>query len=668
MVRLLELKLRNFKHLRGSDGEEFVLKFPTGVVAIQGPNESGKTTLLQAVCFALFGKRALFRGERLEDLIRFGAKFADVSLTFRVGDTVYQVYRRIARDVPSQARLVKILPDGSLVAQAKTVRAVDEALEEILGLDAETFKSTVIILQKDLKRLLEKDRSQREALINAIMGRECFDIAVDRLKERRREIAGPHGKGGELTRQREKLSQLEELKSRYDEQLRKRSEITKEIEKLKGEIPELREKLSRLEWEVSLLENYEQSVRRVEALKERLDVKEEFKAGLEERRRRLLGEIEECRKHAEAAKEYEENEEELAILRRRRKACREPSILAVGIVGLSMLLVAAILLQIGPTPAALMLAAAGIPPLSFSVKRTLIDFGRLNAKIERLSERQIQLIEDVQRYRKIREVEKELSDVEKQIAKAEKELSMIRDELSNITLPELPQELAPYSPEALKNKREERENILRDVERKSQRLKDLEASLKEVEKFLRKNVDVEERLEKQRRVVQELEQELAVVEEAIELIEGAARDARASVRPAVENTMCWILPRITNGRYGDVELLEDFRIKVYDADAGEFRLMERFSGGTEDQFLLALRLAFTLSLIPKMRGSYPRFLFLDEAFVSSDTERRRAVMNLLKRELRETFDQIFVISHQEDVLREAEHRITMDNGRIVHMS
>jgi len=132
--------------------------------------------------------------------------------------------------------------------------------------------------------------------------------------------------------------------------------------------------------------------------------------------------------------------------------------------------------------------------------------------------------------------------------------------------------------------------------------------------------------------------------------------------------MCWILPRITNGRYGDVELLEDFRIKVYDADAGEFRLMERFSGGTEDQFLLALRLAFTLSLIPKMRGSYPRFLFLDEAFVSSDTERRRAVMNLLKRELRETFDQIFVISHQEDVLREAEHRITMDNGRIVHMS
>jgi len=86
--------------------------------------------------------------------------------------------------------------------------------------------------------------------------------------------------------------------------------------------------------------------------------------------------------------------------------------------------------------------------------------------------------------------------------------------------------------------------------------------------------------------------------------------------------MSHILPIITLGRYKTVQLDEEYRLKVWDYEAGEFKERDVFSGGTEDQFLLSMTLAFALALLPEVKGMRSEFMSLDEPLGSSDEVRR----------------------------------------------
>ncbi len=136
------------------------------------------------------------------------------------------------------------------------------------------------------------------------------------------------------------------------------------------------------------------------------------------------------------------------------------------------------------------------------------------------------------------------------------------------------------------------------------------------------------------------------------------------MKPQVERYMGLILPAITSNHYKAVELEDDYTVKVFDPEAGEFKPKEVFSGGTEDQLLLAMRLAFALALMPQAKGKSPEFLFLDEPLGSSDRVRREGILTLLRQELAQNFRQIFLISHVGDLEAEADTIIQMDNGSI----
>ena len=118
--------------------------------------------------------------------------------------------------------------------------------------------------------------------------------------------------------------------------------------------------------------------------------------------------------------------------------------------------------------------------------------------------------------------------------------------------------------------------------------------------------------------------------------------------PSVEQNMNWLISYVTGGRYKAVRINPDnYDVEVYDAEAGKWMRRDIYSGGTNDQFLLAMRIAFTLSLLPSAKGTYPRFLFLDEPLGSSDQERRQQIVRLLANELTRVFDQIFLVTHVE---------------------
>lgn len=171
----------------------------------------------------------------------------------------------------------------------------------------------------------------------------------------------------------------------------------------------------------------------------------------------------------------------------------------------------------------------------------------------------------------------------------------------------------------------------------------------------------------------EKERSLKVRDRGAEIVSVARRRIVQKVLPATMDYMRRILPALTRDRYHDAQLDEEsYKIQVWDERAGgangqggAFKEKNIFSGGTKDQFSLALRLAFALATLPQERGSAPSFIFLDEPLSSFDEERADALISLLTEgEIAHAFDQIFLISHVHVDERLFTHRVLMEDGRI----
>ncbi|MDE3088275.1 MAG: SMC family ATPase [Chloroflexota bacterium] len=162
-----------------------------------------------------------------------------------------------------------------------------------------------------------------------------------------------------------------------------------------------------------------------------------------------------------------------------------------------------------------------------------------------------------------------------------------------------------------------------------------------------------------------------VRERGVEIVSLARRRIVQKVLPSTMDYMCRILPALTRDRYHDAQLDPDsYKIQVWDErapDGGAFKEKNIFSGGTKDQFSLALRLAFALATLPQERGSAPSFIFLDEPLGSFDDERADALIYLLTEgEIAQAFNQIFLISHVRVDERLFTHRVVLENGRVAY--
>lgn len=170
---------------------------------------------------------------------------------------------------------------------------------------------------------------------------------------------------------------------------------------------------------------------------------------------------------------------------------------------------------------------------------------------------------------------------------------------------------------------------------------------------------------------EKLAKELKVRELSATILAMARQNITKKILPRTIERMWDLLPLLTNDRYRQVELNEEnFKIRVYDERAGDWKDKNIFSGGTRDQMSLALRLAFALAALPEERGTAPRFLFLDEPLSSFDEQRREALIRVITEgEIAEAFDQIFVISHTPLLNPNLFHYyIVMENGKIKECS
>jgi exonuclease SbcC len=137
--------------------------------------------------------------------------------------------------------------------------------------------------------------------------------------------------------------------------------------------------------------------------------------------------------------------------------------------------------------------------------------------------------------------------------------------------------------------------------------------------------------------------ELALHQELDRALTDLRTDLNATLRPDLSDLASGFLRDLTNGRYTDLELDEDYGATLL--DDGDPKAV--ISGGEEDIANLALRLAIS-QMIAERAGQPLSLLVLDEIFGSLDEDRRAAVVDLL-RSLADRFPQVILITHVESV-------------------
>ncbi|WP_396626078.1 AAA family ATPase [Luteitalea sp.] len=166
--------------------------------AITGPTGAGKSSVLDAITFALYGVVSRVGHGQIKELISHGRDRMTVTLRFAVGPRTFVVSRMVRRkNLPGTCQLDEIV-DGRATPVAGNATGVSQAIQRLVGLDYDAFTHAVILPQGEFARFLKGAPAQRRQILQDLLrlgvygrmrelaGERCRDAKKDlELAERR---------------------------------------------------------------------------------------------------------------------------------------------------------------------------------------------------------------------------------------------------------------------------------------------------------------------------------------------------------------------------------------------------------------------------------------------------------------------------------------------------
>ena len=224
---------------------------------ICGPTGAGKTTILDAMCYALYGKTSGDRtGEKMRSDYADSSERTEVVFDFMLGDKTYRATRSPAQMVDKkrgsgqtlaamQASLSE-LEDGKEINTLRT--GIEEAAGKLIGLNADQFCQVILLPQGDFRKLLVAKADEREAILKQLFKTQRFSDFKDRLKDRL--DAKVREKMEKQTREDQILSssgatdekQLSQMVEEAGKELKEAQDIVKSREKESNEFREVYQK------------------------------------------------------------------------------------------------------------------------------------------------------------------------------------------------------------------------------------------------------------------------------------------------------------------------------------------------------------------------------------------------------------------------------------------
>jgi len=583
-----------------------------GVITIEGLNESGKTSIGEAICFALFGRTFSLGGKNLHKIICWGHDTAEVTLHFSIGSYEhYKLFRSLDRDGNHKVRLSKNLgkdvPDNTNIT-LKTEEKVSEALATILNFDYEAFANSFYLAQRELT---------------------SPDPDSDIIKQ----MAGISDYAG--------ISK--DIKKTTETHKQKIAELMPDVETSEAALNS-----------VDIDETW---------LPELVDA--ELTLGEEQQRREaLMGDLD------RNEEDYADNIQSFHSIRRSRGFWSILSILSFPIAVISWVLwgvyqakpefykeVAINAFGIDKLPQIMsyssdyLLPVAIISSLLFIIALVLKNKAGNNLKLLHKEATEISQSMREGHQHITTQIESLLPERVVQLfheRKTEESTLLIippREEFANLS--QLIENMPSYKANP--------EDVSRAITRLSGELKSQDIEIVDLARSLVDDVELERvrsdeagklrsTLKVITRAVDNHQYEIDVQETSIKLLQRAASDSIKLFNKNIADISAKALPKFTEGRYSQIRIAEDLSVEVYSDEKKDYMDFDEISSGTQRQIMLALRIAMSEELA-KNSGNEQQFILLDEPFAFFDQDRTKATLEALPK-VSDVITQIWVVSQE----------------------
>lgn len=244
------LEMKAFGPYAGTEIVDFRRLKDHKLFLIYGPTGSGKTTILDAICYALYGSTSgdIRTGSYMRSEYATPDEPTSVSFRFAIGRKYYRIDRSPEQQIAkkrgdglkkasAQAALYETDTDGGdeKLLAAKNVNA---AVEELLGFKADQFRQVVLLPQGDFRKLLLTNSGERQQIMQTLFHTQQYAKLQALAKERHDELESRHE---QVARDREQcllnlgIDDEEKLPQREQEFRNQEASVSEKWHKAEGE-------------------------------------------------------------------------------------------------------------------------------------------------------------------------------------------------------------------------------------------------------------------------------------------------------------------------------------------------------------------------------------------------------------------------------------------------
>jgi len=598
------LNAKNFRKYNKLEIEDIPEK---GVITIAGLNESGKTSIGEAICFALFGRTFFLDEKNLHKIISWGRDTSQVALKFTMGDSeTYSLFRSIDRKGNVEVELQKI---GSQQVVLKTEEQVSDALLKILGYDYDAFENSFYLVQRELT---------------------TPDPKSDTIK---------------------KMAGIGDYARVNDELLDNNKKKEQTIAELGPKVAANQSKLD----SINLDETW---------LPELIDA--ETTIGIEQsQREKIVGALD------DNDDTYTQNMGEYNSAKKRRNFFGFLSIALIPIVVVLGFLWLAqkfypvrfqdtLVDMLGEEKLANLSSFLGIWLLPLIVVSVLVYLfslfvkSRAKSSMEQLAGEAENLgktlheghrhittqVENILPERVVQAINKRSSNKNSTLL-----LIPPREQFANLR--QLIDDAPSYTANA--------EEMTAAISRLSGAIKKQDGEVEDIGRDLLEDINEEKirsdeagklrsAIKKLGSLVNKSQRNIDVNQISIGLLQRAAINSIAVFNKNIAEISAVTLPKFTEGRYSEVRIAEDLSVQVYSDDKKGYMDFDEISSGTQRQIMLALRMAMSEELATNT-GNTEQFIFLDEPFAFFDQKRTDATLQALP-DVSKVISQVWVVAQE----------------------
>lgn len=231
-MRFRKLELINFKsHVNTT------IDFNDGISLIIGENGAGKSSIFEAITFALFTESEINNKDLVRTNKGSNEKIAmEVKLTFDADGNEYRVERKVTKKndkATSTAKLYSI-ENGTEDIIAQKVTEVNKEIEQITSMDSQTYLNAIHIRQGEISKLIDERPADRKKLISQLLRIDDLEKAYDRMPDVIKEFEFKNGLiKGKLVNEDQLKCELEDLNKNQNIIVEKTAQLTSNLEELK---------------------------------------------------------------------------------------------------------------------------------------------------------------------------------------------------------------------------------------------------------------------------------------------------------------------------------------------------------------------------------------------------------------------------------------------------